>query len=437
MIERGKRPPKRIRMSTAAMTVAAFLAGCSGGGGAATGAPAAAGSAPASAAGAQRAAAPLETREGNGAGYKPAFAGQTRAPGIRDSVAHEVQTVASGLDSPWAVELLPDGRFLVTERPGRLRIVGADGSISAPVTGLPAVMSSGQGGLLDVALDPQFASNRTIYWTYAEPRTGGNGTALARARLVEGPGGPALEDLRVLFRQQPTLQSNLHFGSRIVFRADGTLFLAVGERGIPAGMVQSQDLMSHFGKVLRLNTDGTVPADNPYVGRADARPEIWSHGHRNVQAAAIDAITGKLWTIEHGPRGGDELNQPEPGRNYGWPAITYGINYNGSKIGDGITARSGMEQPVYYWDPVIAPSGMIVYRGALFPQWQGSIFVGGLGGMKLVRLQMEGDRVAGEEWLLQQRNLRIRDVQQGPDGAIYVLGDGPNAPLLRIVPKTA
>jgi aldose sugar dehydrogenase len=412
-----------------------LLAACSGSESTTQATPPAGNGTPVAGGGNPPAAAPLETRDGNGAGYRPAFVGQTRAPGIRNSVALEVQIVASGLDSPWAVELLPDGRFLVTERPGRLRIVGTDGSISAAVRGLPAVMPEGQGGLLDVALDPQFASNHMIYWSYAESRDGGNGTTLARGRLIEGPTGAALEDVRVIFRQLPTFQSNLHFGSRIVFRGDGTLFLTVGERSVPAGMVQAQDLGSHFGKVIHLNSDGTVPLDNPYIGRSDARPEIWSWGHRNVQAATIDAVTGRLWTIEHGPRGGDELNRPEPGRNYGWPVISYGINYNGEKIGEGITARDGLEQPVYYWDPVIAPSGMIVYRGALFPQWQGSIFVGGLAGMKLVRLQMEGERVAGEEWLLQDRNLRIRDVQQGPDGAIYVLADGADSPLLRIVPK--
>lgn len=422
-------------MGLTGIALSLTLAACSGGGSTAPVTPPSGDGSTAAATGASPAAAPLETRDANATGYQPAFAGQTRAPGIRDSAAYDVQTVASGLDSPWGFELLPDGRFLVAERPGRLRIVAADGSVSAPVRGLPAVMSEGQGGLLDVALDPGFAGNQTIYWSYAEPREGGNGTTLAKGRLVEGAAGASLEDVRVIFRQMPTFQSNLHFGSRIVFRGDGTLFLTVGERGLPAGMVQSQDLGSHFGKVMHLNSDGTVPADNPFIGRNDARAEIWSWGHRNVQAATLDTETGRLWTIEHGPRGGDELNRPEPGRNYGWPVISYGINYNGDKIGEGITARDGMEQPVYYWDPVIAPSGMIVYRGAKFPQWQGSIFVGALGGMKLVRLQMDGERVAGEEWLLQERNLRIRDVQQGPDGAIYVVADGPNSPLLRIVPK--
>ncbi|MGC4028048.1 MAG: PQQ-dependent sugar dehydrogenase [Steroidobacteraceae bacterium] len=383
------------------------------------------------------AAAPLETRPNNGAGFRPAFDGQTRAPAANSNVKLDVQVVASGLDNPWAVAFLPDGRFLISERPGNLRIVGADGSKSAPIAGVPPVYHAGQGGLLDVALDPDFPANRTIYWSYAEPRQGGNGTALARGVLVEEGGKARVDDVKVIFRQMPTFQSNLHFGSRIVFAPDGKLFLTLGERSLPQSRVHAQDLNSHFGKVVRLNPDGSVPADNPFVGRSDARPEIWSYGHRNVQSSAIDSRTGKLWTVEHGPLGGDELNQPQPGRNYGWPVISYGINYSGEIIGEGITAKAGMEQPVYYWDPVIAPSGMVVYRGTLFPQWDGSIFVGGLAGMKLVRLQMDGDRVVGEEWLLQQRNMRVRDVRQGPDGALYVLADGPQSTLLRLRPAGA
>jgi len=377
--------------------------------------------------------APMETRARNATRYEPAFPGQTRAPGIRDSVKVQVQEVATGLNMPWSFELLPDGRFLVTERPGALRIVGTDGKLSAPVSGLPQVFTGGQGGLLDVALDPDFATNRTIYFSYAEPRPGGNGTALARAVLDESGGNASLSNVTVIFRQMPTFDSPLHFGSRIAFGKDGKLFLTLGERSMPASRVQAQDLNSHFGKIVRLNTDGTVPSDNPFVGRADAKPEIWSYGHRNIQAATIDSATGKLWEVEHGPRGGDELNHPEPGKNYGWPVITYGIDYPGPPIGEGIQQKEGMEQPVYYWDPVIAPSGMIVYRGALFPQWEGSIFIGGLSG-KLVRLQMQDDKVAGEEWLLTNVG-RVRDVQQGPDGSIYVVTEAGNASkLLRVRP---
>ena len=403
------------------------VSGCSGetGAGAATGGEPAA---PLPVAGA-----PLETRATNATGQQSAFRGQTRAPGVRSDIALDVQTVARGLDQPWGFELLPDGRFIVTERPGAMRIIAADGSISGALQGVPPVAYGGQGGLLDVALDPQFASNRLVYWSYSEPRSGGNGTSLARGRLVEDGGALRLEGVQVIFRQMPTVSSELHFGSRIAFTGDGRLFLSLGERF--SGMAQAQDLRSHLGKLIRINPDGSVPADNPFVGRSDARPEIWSWGHRNIQAATVDAATGRIWTIEHGPRGGDELNQPKPGLNYGWPVITYGINYNGDPIGQGITAQEGMEQPLYYWDPVIAPSGMIVYQGSLFPAWKGSIFVGGLGSMKLVRLQLEGERVVGEEWLLQDRNMRIRDVREGPDGAIYVLGDGPNSALLRLVPR--
>ncbi len=422
-----------LLLKTAMMFALAGAAGCSGGSEAAS--DAAAGTTSPGTPASTALGAPLETRDPNGVDYGPAFEGQTRAPGIRDSVALEVQEVATGLNLPWAVELLPDGRFLVTERPGALRIVSADGRISAPVTGLPELFTQGQGGLLDVALDPDFATNRTIYFSYAEPRQGGNGTALAKAVLNESGGNASLGSLEVIFRQMPTYDSALHFGSRIAFAPDGKLFLALGERSDVESRVQSQDLNSHFGKIVRLNPDGSVPEDNPFVDQQGAKPEIWSYGHRNIQAATIDRATGTLWEVEHGPRGGDELNRPEPGKNYGWPVISYGIEYRGPKVGEGITQRPGMEQPLYYWDPVIAPSGMIVYRGSLFPGWDGSILVGALGGMKLVRLQMDGDRVVGEEWLLTDRRARIRDVQQGPQGEIYVLTEeGQNSKLLRLTP---
>jgi glucose/arabinose dehydrogenase len=375
----------------------------------------------------------LETRDANGKDFKPAFAGQTRAPGLKSEFPIDVAVVAKGLNGAWAFEFLPDQRILVTERQGNMRIVGKDGTVSAPIKGLPKVYFEGQGGLLDVALDPQFASNRTIYWSYAEPRDGGNGTALAKGVLSADD--TAVEKVQVIFRQMPTFQSNLHFGSRIVFTPDGKLFLALGERSVPEARVHSQDLNSHFGKVVRLNLDGSVPDDNPFVGRSDAKPEIWSYGHRNIQAATLDA-SGKLWTIEHGPRGGDELNQPQAGLNYGWPVITYGIEYSGPKIGEGITAKEGLEQPVYYWDPVIAPSGMIVYDGSMFPEWQGNIFVGGMASMKLVRLQLQEGKVVGEEWLLSDRGRRIRDVKQGPDGAIYVVTEAPDGELLKLSRKS-
>lgn len=376
--------------------------------------------------------APLETRPPNGEDFKPAFPGQTRAPGLQSEFPIDVSVVAKGLNGAWSFELLPDERILVTERQGNLRIIGKDGTVSAPIKGLPKVYFEGQGGLLDVALDPQFATNRTIYWSYAEPREDGNGTALAKGVLAANDS--AVEQVQVIFRQMPTFKSNLHFGSRIVFTPDGKLFLTLGERSTPESRVHSQDLNSHFGKVVRLNLDGSVPSDNPFVGRSDAKPEIWSYGHRNIQAATLDA-QGQLWTIEHGPRGGDELNHPQAGLNYGWPVITYGIEYAGPKIGDGITQKEGMEQPVYYWDPVIAPSGMMFYDGSLFPEWQGNIFVGGMASTKLVRLQLQDGKVTGEEWLLQGRG-RVRDVKQAPDGAIYVVIEAPDGELLRISRKS-
>jgi aldose sugar dehydrogenase len=378
---------------------------------------------------------PLETREPNGVDFKPAFEGQTRAPALKSDVALDVKVVAEGLENPWSFEFLPDNRILVTERSGNLRIVGSDGKLSAPAKGLPKVHFKGQGGLLDVALDPAFATNKVIYWTYAEPREGGNGTALAKGVLNESAGGLSVDKVEVIFRQMPIFESDYHFGSRIVFTPDGKLFLSLGERAVPGARERSQDLGTHFGKVVRLNLDGSVPQDNPFVGRSDAKPEIWSYGHRNVQSANLDA-NGRLWTIEHGPRGGDELNRPEPGKNYGWPVITYGIEYQGPKIGEGITAKDGLEQPVYYWDPVIAPSGLLFYSGDLFPQWKGDLFVGGMSSTKLVRLKLENDKVVGEEWLLTDRNSRIRDVKQGADGAIYVIAEGTNTGILRLAPKT-
>jgi aldose sugar dehydrogenase len=380
--------------------------------------------------------APLETRERNAVDYQPAFAGQTRASGIHDSVAYEVQTVTSALNLPWGVEQLPDGRLLVTEKPGNLRIITADGKKSPPVSGVPAVRYKGQSGLLDVALDPDFTRTHTIFFCYAEQREGGSGVALARAVLVEDAQGAHLENLNVIFHALPTIESDRQLGSRIAFGKDGKLYLTLGERGITEAVGQAQNLNSDFGKVARLNPDGSIPRDNPFVGRSDARPEIWSYGHRDAQSLVVDPATGKVWSIEHGPRGGDELNLIRPGANYGWPIICYGIDYPGTKVGAGITQQEGLEQPVYYWDPVIAPSGMALYTGNMFPEWKGSIFVGGLIGMKVVRLQMAGNRVVGEEWLLPDLRQRVRDVQQGVDGALYVLTEnGDKSSLLRIVRK--
>jgi len=338
-----------------------------------------------------------------------------------------VTTVAKGLEHPWGLEFLPDGRMLVTERPGRLRIVSRDGKLSAPLTGVPRVYARGQGGLLDVALDPAFAKNQIIYLSYAEEEDEIAGTAVARARL----GDTGLSDVRVIYRQQPKVMGGGHYGSRIVFRRDGTMFITQGER--MNYREQAQNLASGLGKIVRINGDGSIPRDNPFVGRKNVRPEIWSYGHRNVQGAALHPETGQLWTIEHGARGGDELNHPQAGKNYGWPVITYGVDYSGVKIGEG-TAKAGMEQPVFYWDPVIAPSGMIFYTGDAYPGWKGSIFAGSLTPGCLVRLQMQNGRVVREERYLDIGE-RIRDVTQGPDGLIYVITDNQEGRILRIEKK--
>ncbi|MGH7518098.1 MAG: PQQ-dependent sugar dehydrogenase [Gemmatimonadales bacterium] len=341
--------------------------------------------------------------------------------------ALRVETVAGGLEHPWALAFLPDGRILVTERPGRLRIVEPGGKLSEPLAGVPKVWAEGQGGLLDVAIDPQFAENRLVYLSFAEPGDGGAGTAVARGRL----GQRGLENVQVIYRQQPKTGGENHFGSRLVFARDGKLFVTQGDRFDQRPRVQ--DLSSTIGKIVRINPDGSVPEDNPFVGRAGARPEIWSVGHRSVQAAALHPETGQLWTLEHGARGGDELNHPEAGMNYGWPVITYGIDYSGAKIGEG-TAKAGMEQPVYYWDPVIAPSGMLFYTGDAFPEWRGNVLVGSMQPGALVRLVLQDGKVAKEERYRGELGARIRDVQQGPDGLIYVVTDEGDGRLLRVRP---
>jgi glucose/arabinose dehydrogenase len=375
--------------------------------------------------------APVETGPPNVPELKPAFAGQTRAAAVKTTTQLAVTEIAAGLDKPWAIDFLPGGRMIVSEKAaGTLRVVGSDGRLSSPIAGLPRSDNRGQGGVLDVAVAPDFARSGLVYWSYAEPRDGGNGTAVARGRLIADGPQPRMDDVRVIFRMQPTLDSTMHYGSRIVFAPDGKLFVTLGERSILPGRVQAQDLNSHLGKIVRINADGTVPQDNPFVGRSGARPEIWSYGHRNIQAATLDP-QGRLWEVEMGPQGGDELNRPERGRNYGWPVIGYGEEYSGDPIHKS-TQAAGMEQPVYYWDPVISPSGMIFYSGGMFPEWKGNILVGGLSSKALVRLVLDGDRVVGEERLLTDRNARIRDVAQGPDGAIYVITDDSNGRLLRI-----
>jgi len=375
--------------------------------------------------------------------YKPAFAGQTRAPEEKLGVAFDTTVVAQGLKFPWSLAFLPDGRMLVTERiAGNLRIVAKDGTLSEPVAGTPAVMSKGQGGLLDVVLDPAFKTNRLIYLSYAEPQADGtNNTAVARGKLVEGP-SPHIESLTVIYHQKPSLASNLHFGSRLVFARDGKLFVTQGERSILEGQKQAQDLASGLGKIVRINPDGSIPKDNPFVGKAGARPEIWTYGNRNVQAATLHPQTGELWEVEFGPQGGDEINIARKGKNYGWATISYGVNYGPAKtpITGGETQRPGMEQPLYYWDPVIAPSGMIFYTGGLFPKWKGSLFVSGkqpqgLPGGNITRLTIKNEKVVGEERLEMPNVANWRDIRQGPDGAVYLLQDGPTGKIVKLTPK--
>ena len=337
-------------------------------------------------------------------------------------------TITAGLEHPWGMAFLPDGRVLVTERPGRLRIIERDGKAGPPIAGVPPVDAKGQGGLLDVALDPAFAKNRLVYLSYSEPREGGNGTSVARGVLEGG----SLTGVQVIFRQQPAMQSGHHFGSRLVFARDGRLFVTLGERNI--GRAHAQTLDNTLGKIVRINPDGSIPPDNPFVGRKGALPEIWSYGHRNVQGAALHPVTGELWANEHGPKGGDELNRVLPGRNYGWPTVSYGTEYTGEKISDSGTAP-GFEPPVHYWVPSIATSGLMFYTGDRFPAWRGSAFVGGLKSQQLVRLRLDGDRVVEEERLLRGvAKERVRDVEQGPDGYIYLLTDEDNGRLLRLQP---
>ena len=379
--------------------------------------------------------APADARPANDPNQKPAVAGQTDAPQRLAKASFDVVTVAAALENPWGLAFLPNGKMLVTERPGRLRIVTPDGKLSEPVAGLPAVHARGQGGLLDVTLDPAFATNNTIYWCYSELRDGGvNNTAVARGKLVDGE-KPVVEDVKTIYHQAPSLNSTLHFGCRLVFARDGALFVTQGERSITEGRMQAQNMDGLLGKIVRLNSDGSIPKDNPFVGKEGVRPEIWSIGHRNVQAAALHPTTGELWEIEHGTRGGDEINIARKGKDYGWPTIAYGIEYRGGPITGGLQQKEGMEQPLYYWDPIIGPSGMAFYTASLFPEWKGSLFVGGHGTSDLVRLDLNGDKVVGEERLLTDLKKRIRDVRVGPEGALYLLTDATNGELLKLVPK--
>jgi aldose sugar dehydrogenase len=340
-----------------------------------------------------------------------------------------LEQVAKGLENPWGLAFLPDGRMLVTERAGRIRIVTPEGAVSSPLSGVPAVSARNQGGLLDVALDPEFARNRQIYVTFAEPREGGNGASVARMRMNEQATG--FTDVAVIFRQQPTYNGGHHFGSRIVFDRSGAMFVALGDRYDLKEQAQNRN--NTIGKIVRIRTDGSIPPDNPGLRREGWMTAIWSIGHRNIQGAALHPDTGKLWTAEHGARGGDEINIPEAGKNYGWPVITYGRDYSGARIGEG-TQKTGLEQPAFYWDPSIAPSGMIFYTGDRLPGWKGNAFVGALAGGVVSRLTLNGEKVASEERLFAGTGNRFRDVRQGPDGLIYLLTDHRDGRIMRIRP---
>ena len=375
--------------------------------------------------------APLETRAANAPDQRPAFAGQTRACAATTKVAFDVTVLAKGLKKPWAVEPLPSGGFLITEKGGDLRVVSARGEVSAPIAGVPAVDAGSQGGLLDVVLSPAFARDRTVFLSFTEPREGGNGTSVARGVLSADM--RRLDAVRVILRVLPTYDNNMHFGSRLAFGKDGMLYVTTGDRSDKPMRKYAQDPNSQLGKVLRIKPDGGVPTDNPFANN-QAAPEVWTLGHRNVQAAAFDA-RGRFWVVEHGTRGGDELNLIVKGKNYGWPLQAYGIEYSGRAIPDALPVRSGYEQPVYYWDPVIAPSGAEFYTGDAFPAWRDSLFVGALKERRLVRLVLKDNKVVGEEHLLVDRGARIRDVRQGADGALYVVTDDDDGELWKIAPR--
>lgn len=373
---------------------------------------------------------PLETKAAN-TNYKPAFEGQTRINAVKTTTAYQVDKLAGELGKPWAVILLPDEKLLITEKSGYMEIRNPDGSLVKKITGLPKVDDRGQGGLLDVALDPDYGSNKTIYWSYAEPYKKGNLTAVAKGVLNEE--GGKVENVSVIFRATPELNnSTLHYGSRMLFDKDGNLFVSSGERSVLDGRPQSQQLNSGLGKVFKITKDGKPAAGNPFIGQEGAMPEIYSYGHRNVQSLDIHPVTGELWEAEFGPRGGDELNLVKPGKNYGWPIITYGIEYSGGKIGDSIQQKEGMEQPVYYWDPVLSPGGMSFYKGNTIPEWENNLFIGGLSSSHIARLVIENNKVVGEEWLLEDLKERFRDVAYH-NGMLYTVTDNGN--LYRISKK--
>lgn len=365
---------------------------------------------------------PVENNSPNTA-YTPAFEGQTRIGGLQTNTAYEAKIITSGLTSPWGIKSLPDGRLLVTEKTkGTLRIVKVTGEVSAAITGLPTVNPSNQGGLLGLCLDPDFASNRMIYWVFAEAGTGGNRTAVAKGKLSNDE--KTIEGATVIYRANPANPSDLHYGGRILFDKTGNLIVSTGERSVLETRPLAQSVTAALGKVIRITKDSQPASGNPNFNQPGALPELYSIGHRNPQGLALHPDTGEIWLSEHGPRGGDEINRLKAGSNYGWPVITYGIEYGGQKIGEGIQKKEGMEQPVYYWDPVVSPSGMTFYKGHRVPEWENSLFIGALSGQHIIRLAIKDNRVIGEERLLVSEGQRFRDITQGNDGALYAVTDG-------------
>lgn len=365
--------------------------------------------------------APVETREANSPQYKSAFIGQTRTNGVKTTTKYSFKVLTEKLNSPWGLTSLPDGRLLITEKSGNLRIVKSTGEMSDKITGLPSVDTDGQGGLLGITLDPAFAQNRMVYWAFSEPVSGGNHTSVAKGRLSDDE--RKIENAVVIYRATPAHKGNLHYGGRVLFDKNGYLFVSTGERSDRSTRPQAQQLNSGLGKIIRITIDGKPAPGNALASAGGARPELYSYGHRNVQGLTINPVDGELWSNEFGPRGGDEINHVIPGKNYGWPTITYGIEYGGGKVGDGIQQKEGLEQPVYYWDPSVSPSGMTFYSGSQIPEWQNNLFVGCLSGMHINRLVIKDNKVIGEERLLTEEYQRFRDVHQGKDGSLYAVTD--------------
>ncbi|QIP16257.1 PQQ-dependent sugar dehydrogenase [Spirosoma aureum] len=363
---------------------------------------------------------PVETKEPNSA-YKSAFPGQTRIAGVKSATNYEGKVLTEALKSPWGITSLPDGRLLITEKEGTMRIVTPAGKVGEAITGIPKVNPSGQGGLLGIRVDPAFETNRMVYWVFSEPLPEGNLTAVAKGKLSADE--KKIEGATVIYQAKPAYKGNLHYGGRILIDKDGNLLISTGERSDKVTRPQAQSLNSGLGKVIRITKDGKPAPGNPFAGQAGARPELYSYGHRNVQSLAFDPATGDLWEAEFGPRGGDELNHIKPGKNYGWPTITYGIEYSGEKVGDAIQQKEGLEQPVYYWDPVVSPSGMTFYNSDHIPEWKNNLFIGTLSGMHILRLIIKNDKVVGEERLLSADFQRFRDITQGKDGALYAITD--------------